>query len=100
MLYAISFMIYVVVFGIGFYLVRMKTPHMEKLLGRICFMGLILQILVNYLFWGRASSFNPLAVVISPERSAVNLMLLALVAIFCYASLLVVLYKANDFYNE
>lgn len=101
MIYLFSFLIYAVVFGAGFYLVRKNPTKVERLVGRICFIGLILQLFVNYLFWGSmASAFNPLAVMISPERSAVNLMFLALISIFCYASLLVVLFKENDFYNE
>ncbi len=100
MIYLISFVIYAIVFGVGFYLVKTNPNKVERLLGRICFIGLIFQVLVNYLFWGSAASFNPLATIISSERSAINLMFLALVSIFCYAGLLIVLYKAHDFYHE
>lgn len=100
MVYLISFVIYAIVFGVGFFLVKTNSSKVERLLGWICFVGLLLQVLVNYLFWGSAASFNPLATLISSERSAVNLMFLALVSIFCYAGLLVILYKAHDFYHD
>lgn len=101
MIYLFSFLIYAMVFGVGFYLIRCNPATVERLVGWLCFIGLILQLFVNYLFWGSmAGTFNPLAVMISPERSAVSLMFLALISIFCYASLLVILFKANDFYNE
>lgn len=101
MIYIFSLIIFVIVFGAGFYIIKKNPAKVEHLVGRICFLGLAMQLFVNYLFWGsRASAFNPLALVISPERSAVNLMFLALISIFCYAGLLVILYKAHDFYND
>lgn len=100
MIYLISLVVYVAVFAAGFYVVKKHPQRVERLLGRLCFLGLMMQLLVNYLFWGSAATFNPLATLVSADRSSVNLMYLALISIFCYASLLVVLFKANDFYNE
>lgn len=100
MIYVISLAIYVAVLSAGLYLVK-KRPHLvEKWLGWLCFVGLMAQLVVNYLFWGSAVSFNPLATLISPERSSLNLMYLAFISIFCYASLLALLFKANDFYHD
>lgn len=100
MIYLISLVIYVIVFGAGLYLVKTQPQKVERSVGKICLVGLILQLFVNYLFWGQVATFNPLATVVSTERSAINLMFLALISIFCYASLLVALFKANDFYHE
>lgn len=100
MIYLISFVIYVLVFVAGFYVVKKHPSRVEQWLGRLCFGGLLLQLSVNYLFWGEVANFNPLATLVGTEHSAVNLMYLALISIFCYASLLVLLFKANDFYNE
>ncbi|OPH39295.1 hypothetical protein [Moraxella lacunata] len=60
MIYLFSFLIYAVVFGAGFYLVRKNPTKVERLVGRICFIGLILQLFVNYLFWGQyGKCFQP-----------------------------------------
>ena len=101
MVYIISLVVYAVVFGAGMYIVKKHPRQIEKLITKLCFVGFVLQLMINYLFWGhQAVKLNPLATVISSERSSINLMFLALVSIFCYASLLVVLFKAKDFYEE
>ena len=100
MIYLISLVVYAIILAAGMYIVRKHSHQVERLLGRICPVGFVLQLLVNYVFWGQAASFNPLSGFVSPERSAVNLMYLALISIFCYAALLALLFKANDFYNE
>lgn len=100
MIYLISLVVYAIVLTAGMYIVRKHPYQVERLLGRICLVGFVLQLLVNYVFWGQAANLNPLSGFVSPEPSAVNLMYLALISIFCYAALLALLFKANDFYND
>lgn len=100
MIYLISLAIYLVVLGAGMYIVKTRPKQAEKFITKICAVGFILQLCVNYLFWGNIAAFNPLSTYVSIERSAVNLMFLGLVSIFCYAGLLVMLSKADEFYND
>lgn len=101
MIYAISAVVYVIILLAGLYVAKTRPAKCERVIVKLCFMGFALQLMVNYLFWGSGvSNFNPLATIVGAERSAVNLMFLALVSIFCYASLLTILFKAKEFYEE
>ncbi|MDO4897034.1 MAG: hypothetical protein Q3971_06695 [Moraxella sp.] len=101
MIYVISALVYVIVLLSGLYVAKTRPVKCERVIVKLCFVGFVLQLMVNYLFWGSgASNFNPLAMIVGAERSAINLMFLALVSIFCYASLLTILFKAKDFYEE
>lgn len=101
MLYVISLVVYAIILLSGLYITKKTPTHCEKIITKLCLVGFGLQLMLNYLFWGSgASAFNPLASVVSAERSAVNLMFLALISIFCYAGLLTILFKAKDFYEE
>ncbi|MDO5652110.1 MAG: hypothetical protein Q4G13_08280 [Moraxella sp.] len=100
MIYGISFVVYAGVFGAGLYIVKRLPTQAEKLITKLTFVGFMLQVAINYIFWGNPSAFfagDPLA---SSERLAVNFMFLCLISIFCYASLLVILFKARDYYHE
>lgn len=101
MIYLISVVIYAVILGAGLYLIKRHPAKCETVMTKLCLMGFLLQLMVNYLFWGgQMSALNPLAQLFGGERSAVNLMILAIISIFCYASLMVILFKAKDFYES
>lgn len=100
MIYLLSLVVYVVVFMACMYIIKTQPDKVEKLITKICFVGFCSQLMINYLFWGNISAFGIISQVVSIERSAINLMFLCLTSIFCYASLLALLFKANDFYNE
>lgn len=100
MVYLISLVIYVVVFGACMRIIKTQPDRVEGFITKICFVGFCLQLMINYLFWGNANAFGILSQVVSIERSSMNLLFLCLTSIFCYGSLMVLLFKANDFYNE
>ena len=100
MIYVISFVVYAIVFMAGFYVVKKQPKRADKTVARLCLVGFTLQLMINYVFWGNIIAFSPISAYVSVERSAVHLMFLALIAIFFYAALLVVLFKAHDFYHE
>lgn len=101
MIYIISVVVYVIVFLAGMYVVKKHPNRTEKIIFKLCLVGFVLQLMINYSFWGSlATELNPLASSVGTERSSINLMFYALISIFCYASLLVVLSKAKDFYER
>lgn len=99
MIYAISFVVYAIVFCAGFYLVKKQPKNVERLVGKVAFIGFCLQIAINYMLKDSAVFYDFISSTHS-HRSSINFLFLCLVSIFCYASLLVVLYKSNDFYND
>lgn len=99
MIYIISFILYTAVFLVGMFFIHKRPQTAESAIHKIAIVGFFLQLLINWLFWGNLSAFNPIAPVVSMERSALNFMFLCLISIFCYASIFVLLLKANEYYN-
>lgn len=98
--YIISFIVYASIFGLGMFFVHKKPNIAENAIHKIAFGGFIIQILINWAFWGNLSAFNPIAPIASMERSAINFLFLCLISIFCYAGIFVLLLKANEYFNE
>lgn len=99
MVYAISFVIYVIVFGACLHLIKSQPDRAESFVVRICLVGFCLQLFINYLFWGNPTAFGILSEIAHIERNMINLFFLSLTSIFCYGSLMVLLLKAKDFYQ-
>lgn len=97
--YIISFIVYAIVFTLGMFFIHKKPIIAEKAIHKIVITGFLLQLLINWGFWGDLSAFNPIAPIANMERSALNFMFLCLISIFCYAGIFVLLLKANEFYN-
>lgn len=97
--YIISFIIYAIVFLVGMFFIHKKPQIAESCIHKVAIIGFVLQLLINWLFWGDVSAFNPIAPIASMERSALNFMFLCLISIFCYASMFILLLKANEYYN-
>lgn len=101
MLYLVSAILIALVFVISFIIVRkIANQHAEKLVTRICAVGFVLQIIVNWLFLGAGMVHNPFAEQASVEQTSIAFLILCLVSIFCYGSLLLILYKAHEFYHD
>lgn len=100
MIYIISIVIYAIIFGASMHIIINQPSHVEKLVAKLCLLGFLLQAMVNYVFWGELNTFSPFISDLGIERNAINLMMACLISLFCYASLLVLLFKANDFYNN
>ncbi|MFB6349399.1 hypothetical protein [Moraxella marmotae] len=100
MIYAISVAIFLLILLIGLYLIRRQGSSSEKVVTRLCVIGFICQIIINWLFWGDGIIYNPFANGASLEKTGLVFLVLCLISIFCYSALLLILYKANEFYNE
>lgn len=99
MVYLLSLVVYVIVFFVCLHLIKTKPSQSDSLVVRICLVGFALQLMINYLFWGNSGAFWVLSNFVQIERSMINLLFLTLTSIFCYASLMVLLFKAKDFYQ-
>lgn len=100
MIYAISAVLFAVVFAIGFIIIRKKPSSSEKASAIISAVGFLVQIAINWLFLGTGMVHNPLAKSVPVEQTAIAFLVLCLVSIFCYAALLMVFYKIHEFYHE
>lgn len=97
--YIISFILYLIIFALGMFFIQKRPAIAERAIHKLAFLGFVLQLLINWGFWGDLSAFNPIAIIASQERSAINLLFLSLISIFCYSALFVGLLKSNEYYN-
>ncbi|OAU94574.1 MULTISPECIES: hypothetical protein [Moraxella] len=100
LIYFVSAVIFFFILSVGLYITRRHGVRSEKVIVRLCLIGFLCQILINWLFWGDGVIYNPFSATGSVDRTGLTFLVLCLISIFCYASLLMLLYKANDFYNE
>lgn len=100
LVYVISFIIYAIIFMLGMFFIYKRRDILEGFIQKIVAVGFLLQMLINWLFWGNASAFKFIPMIANMERNALNFMLLSLISIFCYSALFVFLIKANEYYQE
>ena len=98
-IYAISIAMFLLILVIGLFIVRRTGIRSERVITILCVVGFLCQILINWMFWGDGSIYNPFAHAVA-DQSSLTFLVLCLISIFCYSALLMLLYKANEFYNE
>ena len=98
--YLISLVLFALIALIGLLIVRRGGSSIERIVTRIAVAGFLVQILINWLFLGSGAVHNPLADGAVVEQTAISFLILCLLSIFCYSALLMIFYKAHEFYNE
>lgn len=98
-IYGISILMFVLILITGLIIVRRAGIRSEKAITRLCIVGFLCQILINWMFWGNGAIYNPFVHAVA-DKSSLTFLVLCLISIFCYSALLLLLYKANEFYNE
>lgn len=100
MIYLLSFVVYLIVFAIGIYFIVIQSQKTTNITHVVCLVGFVIQVLINYLFWGNVSAFGFLSSIINNERTLTNLLILCIISVFCYGLLDVVFVKLNDYYHR
>lgn len=100
LLYVISAAVFAVVFLAGFVLIRKNPTWIEKAVIQLSLVGFFIQIAINWLFLGKGMVYNPFVENTTLTQTSVHFLILCLISIFCYCSLMMILYKAHEFYNE
>ncbi|OPH39713.1 hypothetical protein [Moraxella equi] len=100
MIYLVSFIVYLIVFAIGVYFIAIHSKKATAITHGVCAVGFVIQLLINYLFWGNVSAFGFLSNIINNERTLTNLLILFVTSVVCYGLLFVVFAKLNDYYHE
>lgn len=99
LIYQISLAIFVLIGILGFVVIRSNPTWVERAVTQITLLGFLAQIAVNWLFLGSGMVYNPFAEAVL-GRTSITFLVFCLVSIFCYASLLMIFYKAHEFYHE
>lgn len=100
MVYVLSLVVYLFILGIGVYLIK-QNPHKAEVYAiSIALIGFFIQIFINWASLGNVPTMPQIGIFGEGQHSSLDFLLLSLVSIFCYAALLVVFYKTNDYYHE
>ncbi|WP_066805162.1 hypothetical protein [Moraxella oblonga] len=100
MVYIVSLIIYVLIFVVGMYFIKSQTDSAKASIIKANLVGFCIQILINYAFWGNPDAFGILSQFVNIERDTTNFILLCLTSVFCYGSLLALLFMADNLYHE
>lgn len=100
LIYAVSTLLFVLVFVCGYLIIRTRPTWAEKSSVMLSALGFVCQIGINWIFCGNGRIYNPYALSVTTEKSMILFLFLCLVSIFCYSALLMVFYKAYEFYHE
>lgn len=100
MIYILSLIIYVIILGIGIYLIRNNPKKAERSATTTALTGFIIQIFINWASLGNIPAMPQIGIFDEGQQGSLDFLILSLISIFCYGALLVILYKANDYYHE
>lgn len=100
LVYLVSFVVYAIIFLIGMFFIYKNHENVEGVIQKLVVIGFLVQVLINWLFWGNSSAFELIDVLAQMERNSLNFMLLSLISIFCYSALFVFLIKANEYFHD
>lgn len=100
MVYALSLLIYLLILITGVYLIK-KNPHrVERYAAKIALLGFGAQIFINWAALGNIPVMPQISALNVGRHGHLDFMILSLISIFCYAALLVILYKTHDYYHD
>lgn len=99
MVYVLSLIIYLLILGAGVYIIKKNPKKVEKYAAKIALMGFAVQVFINWASLGNLP-FMPQISNAKEQYDSLDLMMLSLVSIFCYGAMLVIFYKAYDYYHS
>lgn len=100
MVYVLSFVVYVCILGLGVTLIKKNALQTERSAAKIAFVGFCIQIFINWSSLGNVPAMPQMTAFNVGKHPYLDFMILALISIFCYASILVIFYKTHDYYHE
>lgn len=98
MVYLVSFVVYMAILGFGIIIIQKSLIHYERHIIKLTLFGFAIQLFINWSSLGNLSAMPQLTLLNRANNSNIELMILTLISIFCYASLLVIFFKAHDYY--
>lgn len=99
MVYVLSFIVYMIIFGIGIAVAK-KVERIELPGAIVSMIGFLIQVFINWASLGNIPSMPQIANFNVTNHGLLDLIILSMVSVFCYAALLVVIYKAHDYYKQ
>lgn len=100
MVYVLSLIVYLLILGAGIYIIKKNPKKMERYATKIALIGFAVQMFINWASLGNLPFMPQIAIFGKGQHGSLDFMLLSLVSIFCYAGLLVIFYKAYDYYKD
>lgn len=100
MVYLLSFVIYVAVLGLGILVIQKCKQNYERHMIKLTLFGFGTQLFINWASLGNVAQMPQLNLLNRANSGNIELMILTLISIFCYASLLVIFFKAYDYYHS
>lgn len=99
MVYLISFVIYMIVLGVGIFVIQKTPKNFERHIIKLALLGFAIQLFINWASLGNLPVLPQLERLNRADNATFELMILSLISIFCYASMLVIFFKAHDYYH-
>lgn len=98
MVYVLSFIIYVIILGIGVAIAK-KVKRIELQGALITLIGFVIQVFINWASLGNIPAMPQISNFNITQHALLDLIILSMVSVFCYGALLVIIYKAHDYFN-
>lgn len=99
MVYVLSFIVYMIILSIGVAVAK-KAQKIELAGAAVSMIGFLIQVFINWASLGNIPSMPQIANFNITNHGLLDLIILSMVSVFCYAALLVVIYKAHDYYKQ
>lgn len=100
MVYVLSLIVYLLILGAGIYVIKKTPKKVEKYAAKIALMGFAVQVFINWASLGNLPFMPQMGNLDQGQYDSLDLMMLSLVSIFCYGAMLVIFYKAYDYYHD
>lgn len=98
MVYLLSSIVYIIVLGLGIMIIQKIPKNYERYIIILAVLGFLIQLFINWSSLGNLPVMPQLTNFNRSNDVSFELMILMLISIFCYASLLVIFFKAHDYY--
>lgn len=99
MVYVLSFIVYMIIFSIGVAVAK-KAQKIELVGAAISMVGFFIQVFINWASLGNIPSMPQIGNFNITQHGLLDLIILSMISVFCYAGLLVIIYKAHDYYKQ
>lgn len=100
MVYVLSLVVYLLILAAGIYIIKKSPKRVERYAAKIALIGFFVQMFINWASLGNLPFMPQIDILAKGQHGSLDFMLLSLVSIFCYAALLVIFYKAYDYYQN
>lgn len=99
MVYVLSFIVYMIILGIGVAVAK-KAQKIELAGVTVSMVGFLIQVFINWASLGNIPSMPQISNFNITQHGLLDLIILSMISVFCYAGLLVIIYKAHDYYHQ